>query len=98
MNTRFTARHFSASDRLQAYAIESVKKLEKFYEKILDVEIVLQPNEDHENPQQAELIVKVTGTVLKVSEAAPTYESALNAEIDTMGRQLIKYKNKRFKN
>jgi putative sigma-54 modulation protein len=96
MNTSFTARHFNASDRLQAYSLETVTKLEKFYDGILDCDIVLQPNESHEEPQQAELTVKVTGTTLKASEAAQTYEQALGKAIDNMTRQLLKYKEKRF--
>lgn len=96
MNTSFTARHFNASERLQEYAINAVKKLEKFYDGILDCDIVLAPNESHDHPQGAELTVTVTGSVLVASETAATYEQALNAAVDNMTRQLLKYKEKRF--
>lgn len=96
MNTSFTARHFNASDRLQAYSLESVKKLERFYDGILDCDIVMSPNESHEEPQQVELTVKVAKTVLIASESAATYEQALTKAIDNMTRQLLKYKEKRF--
>lgn len=96
MNTSFTARHFNASERLQAYALEAVTKLEKFYDGIIDCDIVLSPHESHDDPQQVELTVKVAKTTLNASENAPTYEQAMTKAIDNMRRQLLKYKEKRF--
>ena len=96
MNTSFTARHFEASARLKSHAEESVTKLTKFYDGILDCDIIMEPSKNHDNPQSVELMVKVTGDLLKASEQAPTYEQALNKAIENMSRQLKKYKNKRF--
>lgn len=96
MNITVTARHFNASQRLQAFARESVSKLSKYYDSILDADVVLSPTESHDEPQQAELVVSVAGHVLKASEQAATYETALNKAVDNMSRQLVKYKEKRF--
>jgi putative sigma-54 modulation protein len=96
MNTSFTARHFNASERLQEYSLSAVKKLERYYDGILDCDIILIPNESHENPQACELTVKVTGSILVASEASATYEQAMGLAIDNMSRQLKKYKEKRF--
>lgn len=96
MNITVTARHFNASPRLQTYAKESVSKLIKFYDGILDADVILSPTESHDDPQQAELVVSVAGQVLKASEQAPTYEIALNRAVDNMSRQLVRYKEKRF--
>jgi putative sigma-54 modulation protein len=95
MNTSFTARHFNASERLQAHALDNVKKLEKFYDGIIDCDIVMSPHESHDEPQQVELTVKVTGITLNASENAATYEQALGKAVDNMTRQLVKYKEKR---
>ncbi len=96
MNTRFTARHFNASPRLQEHALDAVTKLEKFYDGILDCDIVLQPHPDPVDSQRAELNVKVSKDLLTATENAPTYEQALSNAIDNMVRQLKKYKSKRF--
>jgi putative sigma-54 modulation protein len=96
MKTSFTSRHFDASNRLHEYSVETVNKLEKFFDGIIDCEIVLQPNEDHDEPNQAELSVKVPNDLLHVSETAPSYEQAILKAVDTMKRQLIRYKEKRF--
>ncbi len=95
MNTRFTARHFNASEDLKKSAIESAEKLTKFYDGIIDCDIILQPNEDPESPQSAEFNIKVAKDYLKATESAPTYEQAINKVVDNMKRQLIKYKNKK---
>lgn len=96
MNTRFTARHFNASERLQEHAVTAVEKLQKFYDGILDCDIILQPHPDPVNSQRAELNIKVAKELLTATENAPTYEQALSNAIDNMKRQLKRYKSKRF--
>ena len=96
MKTTFTSRHFEASNRLQDYSVKAVSKLEKFFDGIIDCDIILQPNEDHDEPNRAELIVKVPNDLLNVSETAATYEQAMLKAVDTMKRLLIRYKEKRF--
>lgn len=94
MNITFTARRFTASDRLKTYAEEQTQKLGKFFDGILDCEIVLEPTESPTEPQAAELIVKVPRTVLHARGTGPHYEQAISAAADTMRRQLIKHKEK----
>lgn len=98
MKTTFTARHFDASKDLHAYAEDSVQKLDQFYDRILNCDIVLQPVPDDENPNQAELNVKVPQKLLNAKEQASSYEQAINMVVDNITRQLKKYKNKRFAN
>ncbi len=95
MNIRITARHFNASERLQTFATESAGKLTKYYDGILDTDVIFSPYESHDEPQQTELVVSVIGQVLKATERASTYEIALNKAIDNMSRQLLRYKEKR---
>ncbi len=94
MKTTFTARHFEASADLQQYCRDSVQKLEQFYDRIIMCDIVLQPTPSDENPQQAEIIVKVPRKVLKAQEAAASYEQAVHNAVETLSRQLKKYKDK----
>lgn len=94
MKTTFTARHFDASSELQAYAEESVQKLDQFYDRILTCDIILEPVPDDEEPQQAELNVKVPQKLINAKETASSYEQAINMAVDTVARQLKKYKAK----
>lgn len=94
MKTTFTARHFDSSTELRTYAEDAVQKLDQFYDRILTCDIILEPLPDDENPQQAELNVKVPQKLLNAKEQAPSYEQAMNRVIDDMTRQLKKYKKK----
>lgn len=94
MKTTFTARHFEASSDLQQYCVDSVQKLEQFYDRIVMCDIILQPTPSDENPQQAEVIVKVPRKVLTAKEAAATYEQAIHNAVEIVSRQLKRYKEK----
>lgn len=94
MNVQFTARHFSASSNLKGFASESVKKLTKFYEGIHDCDIIAEPNEDPDKPQQIEIKLNVPGSLLAATETAETYEKAINLAVDNLKRQLKKHKEK----
>ncbi|TYP95497.1 putative sigma-54 modulation protein [Fodinibius salinus] len=94
MKTTFTARHFDPTSDLHSYAEDSVQKLDQFYDRILTCDIILEPVPDDDNPQQAELNVKVPKKLLNAKEKAPSYEQAINKVIDNISRQLKKYKQK----
>jgi len=98
MKTTFTARHFDATTELKNYSIDSVQKLNQFYDRILTCDIILEPLPDDENPYQAELNVKIPQTLLNAKEQAPTYEQAVNKVVNTITRQIKKYKEKHFTN
>jgi len=92
MRITFTARHFRPSDRLKEYAHDEVLTLKKYYDGILDIEIVL----DYIKQQQvAELIAKVYGTKLTVVEKSEDMYKSIDLAVEKLGRQLKKYKEKR---
>lgn len=96
MKTTFTARHFDASTDLKEFSIDSVQKLEQFFDNIIVCDVILEPGQDDDNPFMAELNVKVPQKLLNVSEEAPSYEQAINNAVDTAIRQIRKYKTKHF--
>jgi putative sigma-54 modulation protein len=91
MRITFTARHFKPSARLKEHAESAVGKLKKYYDGILDVEIIL----DYIKQQQvAELICKVYGNKLAVEEKSEDMYKSIDLAVDKLGRQLKKYKDK----
>lgn len=96
MNINFTARKFEASQNLQDFTNQEVSKLTRFFDGIYSCDIVLEPSPDNDQPAKAEITVKVKQELLKATESGPAYEQAVRTAVDTMRRQLIKYKNKRF--
>lgn len=96
MKTTFTARHFNSSEQLKEFCISSVEKLEQYYDRITNCDIVLEPTSDEEDSQQAEIKINVPNSFITVKEQAPTYEQAMNLALDNAARQLKKYKEKNF--
>lgn len=94
MKTTFTARHFDSSTELRTYAEDAVQKLDQFYDRIITCDIILEPLPDDENPQQAELNIKVPQKLINAKEQASSYEQAINRVIEDATRQLKKYKKK----
>lgn len=91
MRIEFTARHFKTSQRLKEFAHEQVRRLKKYYDGILDVEIIL----DYVKQQQiAEIIVIVYGQTLKAIEKSDDMYKSITIAVDKLERQLRKYKAK----
>ncbi|MBN1466626.1 ribosome-associated translation inhibitor RaiA [candidate division KSB1 bacterium] len=91
MRISFTARHFKSSDRLKDFAINDVHRLKKYYDDILEVEIVL----DYVKQEQvAEIVVKVFGQRLTVVEKSEDMYKSITLAVDKLERKLLKYKEK----
>ena len=91
MRVSFTARHFKPSERLKEYATSEVARLKKYYDDILDVEIIL----DYVKQDQfAEIIVKVYGQRLAVGEQSEDMYKSINIAVNKLERKLLRYKEK----
>ncbi|MCI0496566.1 ribosome-associated translation inhibitor RaiA [candidate division KSB1 bacterium] len=93
MRVNFTARHYKSSQRLKDYATNEVKRLEKYYDGIIDCDIIL----DYQKELQiAEIIVKVFGSKLAVTEKTDDIYKSIDLAVEKLERQLVKYKEKHF--
>ncbi len=91
MRISFTARHFKPSERLKEFATGEVARLKKYYDDILDVEIIL----DYVKQEQvAEIVVKVYGQRLTVEEKSEDMYKSISLAVDKLERKLLKYKEK----
>ncbi len=98
MKTSFTARHFNPSSELHTYSEDAVQKLDQFFDRILNCDIILEPVPDDDASCQAELNVNVPQKLLNATAKATSYEQAVNEAIENISRQLKKYKDKHFAN
>ena len=91
MQIKVTARHFDLTDNLNSYAIDEIKRLEKYYDHLIDAHLTMTIEK---NRQIAELSVKVYGTTL--TSKAKTYDMYLSIEqvISKMETQIKRYKAK----
>jgi putative sigma-54 modulation protein len=91
MEIRTTARHFELTDNLKKFAEDEVKRLEKYYDHIIDCHLTMSVEKAR---QIAELTVKVYGTVLTSKSKAFDMYVAVEQVIGKMETQIKKYKSK----
>lgn len=91
MNLTITARRFKLKDDLKAYVEEKVKKLGRFYDNILDVEVVLGWEKIS---RYTELRISVNNKQIVVKEVSDEMRKSFDLALDRAERQLKKYKEK----
>ncbi len=95
VNVQVTLRHTNNHQDIEQYARDAVQALDKLFAGILNSHVILDhQNNDFENNKLAEVTVHVPQQVLVAKEAAATYEQAIDSCVDSVGRQLRKYKEK----
>jgi putative sigma-54 modulation protein len=95
MDIRIQSIHFDASEQLQAFIQKKVSKLEKYYEDIKKVEVslkVVKP-EVAEN-KEAGIKILVPNGEFYASKVCDTFEEAIDLDVEALGKQLVKYKEK----
>ena len=92
MRTNITARRFKLSDEIKEFAENEVIRLKKYYQDILDVDIILSWEK---NDRISEINISVYGNVLSAHERSDDMTKAVVRCVDKLERQLIKYKERR---
>jgi putative sigma-54 modulation protein len=91
MRISFTARHFQPSDKLKEFAHKEVQQLYKFFDEILEADIIL---DFRKQDQIAEIIIKVNGNKLAVKETSEDMYKSITLGLGKLERQLKKYRGK----
>ena len=96
MNIKTQSVHFTADEKLLTYIDKKVGKLDKLHGRILDAEVILQlENSGQIRDKIAEIRIKIPGTVLFTKQTAKTFETAVDKSVNTLRRQLVRYKERR---
>ncbi len=89
--------HFDADQKLISFIQKKADKLETFYNRIIDGEVIMRLRKDETQENKlVELKVRIPGQLLFVSEYARTFEEATDLAVDAMKRQLTKKKAKQI--
>lgn len=95
MKISLTAVHFDADQKLVDYIEKKTAKLGSFFDRITDAQVFLKlENSGQVRDKIVELKLAVPGDILIAKETSKTFEAATDAVVDTMKRQLTKYKEK----
>ncbi len=96
MNIQITARKFKARESLKDYIREEVSNLQKFNDDILDVDVILSFQNQYKNVKNVEIILKVPGHTLAVTESSDEFTKAVATTVNKLERQLKKIKTKQI--
>jgi putative sigma-54 modulation protein len=91
MNFNITARHFKLNDDLREYVAAKARKLDRFYDNILDIEVILGWEKLN---RYSELRIKVYNKQIVVKEVSDDIRKSFDVALDRAERQIKKYKEK----
>lgn len=95
MKLQINAVQFHASDQLTEFLQQKIDKLDTFYDRIIEGEVYLKlDNNNQISNKIVEIKLFVPGTTLFTKEEADSFETATDKALDSMSRQLKKYKDK----
>ncbi|WP_026463320.1 ribosome hibernation-promoting factor, HPF/YfiA family [Adhaeribacter aquaticus] len=87
--------HFDADSGLTDFVQQKLNKLDTFYDRIVEGEVFLKHDNNSSTENKiVEVKLFVPGSTLFAKEEAGTFESATDQILDSMSRQLKKYKEK----
>ncbi len=91
MNFNITARRFKLKDDLKNYVEEKAKKLDRYYDNILDLEIILGWEKLN---RYTEMRINVYNKQIVIKEVSDEIRKSFDLALDRAERQLKKYKEK----
>lgn len=84
---------FKADQKLLNFIEKKTSKLDRFYEQIIDAEVILKlENSGQIRGKIAEIKINVPGETLFAKNVHRKFESAVDESVEALRRQLIKYK------
>ena len=93
MDIKIQAIHFEASEKLQDFILKKVNKLEKFSEEIRKVEVSLKVvKPETAMNKETQVILSLPGKDLIAQEVCDTFEEGVDKTLESLTRQLSKYK------
>ena len=95
MNIKVNSVRFDADQKLIDHIQKKVNKLGQFFDGIIGAEVFLRLEnvQDDEN-KVAEVKLLIPGNDLFVKKQSKSFEEAINKAVDTLNRQVTKYKEK----
>lgn len=95
MEIRIQDVHFDATEALKSFIQKKVSKLEQYYDGIIAAEVTLKVvKPETAANKEAQIRLVVAGQDLFASKTSDTFEEAIDADVDALQKQLIKFKEK----
>jgi len=97
MKVQLQSVHFDADRKLVDFIQNKLDKLEKFFDRIIDAEVILklEKSGDREN-KIVEVKLNIPGNQLFAKETDKSFEAAADSAVEAVRRQLKKHKEKMY--
>ena len=87
--------HFDADVKLLEFLNKKVSKLDTFFDRIINADVILKLEKTGQiQDKVAEIRLNLPGAVLVSKETCKTFEESIDESVDSLRRQLIRYKEK----
>ena len=91
MQLSITGHHIDVTDSLRAYVMNKFVRLERHYERMTNVHVVLSVEK---LIQKAEATIHTSGAELYADATSEDLYAAIDALVDKLDRQIVKHKEK----
>lgn len=91
MNLNISGHHMDMTDALRKYVSVKMEKVERRFDNVIDADIVLEVKKER---RKAEATLKISGATLHAEAEETDMYAAIDAMIDRLDRQTIKFKEK----
>ena len=92
MNIEFTARNFHAPDKLRIYTVNEVQKLKRYFNRIIQCQVVL----SHENNQYTtEINLSIPKRKINVKDTTDNVTKSIDRAVSKMACRISKFKERR---
>ena len=96
MKTHTEAVHFTADQKLLVYIEKKLLKLQQFFDNIIDANVILKlENVGQIKDKIAEIKLHIPGSTIFAKESNKSFEVAIDEAVESLRRQLIKYKERK---
>ena len=95
MKVQMHSVHFDADKKLLDFVQQRLNKLETFYDKVTEGDVIMRlNNKDGIDNKTVEIKLLVPGSILFSQEDAASFEAAADAATESLRRQITKHKEK----
>jgi putative sigma-54 modulation protein len=96
MNLTISGHHLELTPAIREYVQAKLERIKRHFDHVIDAAVILTVDKlsEKEKRQKAEINLHLRGTYLHVESIAQDLYAAIDALIDKLDRQVIKYKSK----
>ena len=93
MKVLFETVHFTADEKLKNYIESKLEKLDQFYDRIIDAQVILKlENSGQIKDKIVEVQINVPGDTIFQSNVEKTFEASIDGMLGSLKRSIIKHK------